>query len=176
MRTVATARARDSPSIAAASDSEHPTPQTPARRWRTWRRERAGASGACAGGEAQAPHDPGRALALRRMRAPRPAPPPRLARPAAGKVPGASDVSAPTRAAEGRTAAGRGARRRRGPEGAQVERGRGQWDHPEAAVWGGWALGDRLPGLERSGPGEEIEYREFPGNGADRESPLGRPP
>lgn len=114
-RTAAAARARDSPSTAAASDSQHPTPQTPARRWQTWRREQAGASGACASGEAQAPHDPGRTLALRRMRAPHPAPPPRRARPAAGKVPGASDVSAPTRASRNRTAAGRGALGRRGP-------------------------------------------------------------
>ena len=45
--------------------------------------------GACAGGEAQAPHDPGSAQPLPRMRAPRLPPPRPHADPAAGKVPGA---------------------------------------------------------------------------------------
>lgn len=37
---------------------------------------------------------------------------------------------------------------------------------------GHWA--GRLLGLEWTGPGEEVQYREFPRNGADQESPLGR--
>lgn len=41
----AAARARDSPSITAASDTEHPVPRTPARWWPTWRRENASKSG-----------------------------------------------------------------------------------------------------------------------------------
>lgn len=41
----AAARARDSPSITAASDTEHPVPRTPARWWPTWRRKSASKSG-----------------------------------------------------------------------------------------------------------------------------------
>lgn len=77
----------------------------------------AGAScreGACAGGEAQAPHDPGSAQPLPRMRAPRqPRPAPTPSRPRGKYL--VRGVSAPS------ALRGAGRRGRRGPGGAQVE-------------------------------------------------------
>lgn len=100
------------------------------------------------------PHDLGSVLALRRMRAPRPAPPPRQVRLTAGKVPGAYHVSASNGASQG-PVAGRGARGRSGSEGAQVGRGGAKEITLEAVVSDPWA------GLERNGPGEGVEYTRF---------------
>lgn len=117
------------------------------------------------------PHDPGSVKALWRMRAPRPAPPPRQARRTAGKVPGASDVSAPNGASQGR--AGRGETRRWGvwfrnrPGGE----GRGYGDNPEASVLELFEGGGPT-GLARSGHRDRVEFREAHVNGAGQASTL----
>lgn len=117
------------------------------------------------------PHDPGSVSALWRMRAPRPAPPPRQARRTAGKVPGASDVSAPSVASQSR--AGRGETRLWGawfrdrPGGE----GRGYGDHPEASALD-LSEGGGPAGLAMSGHRDRVEYREVHMNEAGQASTL----
>lgn len=134
-RTPAPRGPEDSPSTTAASDTERPVPRTPARWWPTWRRGERERERNHHSGEARAPLYPGRALALWRMRAPRPAPPPTSSRAGLGESTWSVGRQRAASAPRGSDVSGAGRGGREGAWSGECPGGRGGAGRHPGATW-----------------------------------------